>query len=93
MIASAMEKAEVLVSPALYQGFLRQKVVIKYGGAAMTDCNLKQKVMQDIVLMHYVGMHPIVVHGGGPNQPPVESFAYTSEFVMVCALLMPIPWK
>ena len=33
----------------------------------MTDPDLQQKVMQDIVLMHYVGMHPIVVHGGGPE--------------------------
>ncbi|MDI9481367.1 MAG: acetylglutamate kinase [Syntrophomonadaceae bacterium] len=68
MIASAMEKAEVLVEALPYiKDFYGKKVVIKYGGAAMTDCNLKQKVMQDIVLMHYVGMHPIVVHGGGPE--------------------------
>ncbi len=47
--------------------FYGRRVVIKYGGAAMTDDCLKQKVMQDIVLMKYVGMHPIVVHGGGPE--------------------------
>jgi acetylglutamate kinase len=68
MIASAMEKAEILVEALPYiKDFYGKKVVIKYGGAAMTDCNLKQKVMQDIVLMRYVGMHPIVVHGGGPE--------------------------
>jgi acetylglutamate kinase len=42
-------------------------VVVKYGGAAMTDDALKSQVMQDIALMHYVGVNPIVVHGGGPE--------------------------
>ncbi len=68
MISSAMEKAEILVEALPYiKDFYGKRVVIKYGGAAMTDCDLKQKVMQDIVLMKYVGMHPIVVHGGGPE--------------------------
>ena len=68
MIISAMEKAEVLVEALPYiKDFYGKRVVIKYGGAAMIDCELKMKVMQDIVLMKYVGMHPIVVHGGGPD--------------------------
>ena len=68
MIFSAMEKAEVLVEALPYiKDFYGKRVVIKYGGAAMLDCDLKKKVMQDIVLMKYVGMHPIVVHGGGPD--------------------------
>lgn len=68
MIFSAMEKAEVLVEALPYiKEFYGKRVVIKYGGAAMVDCDLKKKVMQDIVLMKYVGMHPIVVHGGGPD--------------------------
>lgn len=68
MITSAMEKAEILVEALPYiKDFYGKRVVIKYGGAAMTDCELKQKVMQDIVLMKYVGMHPIIVHGGGPE--------------------------
>jgi len=63
-----MEKAEILVEALPYiKDFYGKKVVVKYGGAAMTDCELKQKVMQDIVLMKYVGMHPIIVHGGGPE--------------------------
>lgn len=41
-------------------------IVIKYGGAAMTDPELKNSVMRDAVLLKYVGMHPIIVHGGGP---------------------------
>jgi len=68
MVLSALEKAEILVEALPYiKEFYGRKVVIKYGGAAMIDCDLKQKVMQDIVLMKYVGMHPIVVHGGGPE--------------------------
>lgn len=68
MLTSAMEKAEILVEALPYiKDFYGKRVVIKYGGAAMTDCKLKQKVMQDIVLMKYVGMHPIIVHGGGPE--------------------------
>ncbi|HHV16647.1 MAG TPA: acetylglutamate kinase [Gelria sp.] len=67
-MVSAMEKTEVLVEALPYiKEFYGTKVVIKYGGAAMTDCELKQKVMQDIVLMKFVGMHPVVVHGGGPE--------------------------
>lgn len=68
MLVSAMEKAEILVEALPYiKEFYGKKVVIKYGGAAMTDCDLKQKVMEDIVLMKFVGMHPVVVHGGGPE--------------------------
>lgn len=41
-------------------------VVIKYGGNAMVSDELSKLIMNDVVLMHYVGMHPIIVHGGGP---------------------------
>lgn len=68
MITSAMEKAGILVEALPYiKAFYGKRVVVKYGGAAMTDCELKKKVMQDIVLMKYVGMHPVIVHGGGPE--------------------------
>jgi len=78
-----MEKAEILVEALPYiKDFYGKKVVIKYGGAAMTDYELQQKVMQDIVLMHYVGMHPIVVHGGGPEITRLlERLNIASEFV------------
>jgi len=42
-------------------------VVIKYGGAAMSDAQLKEEFARDVVLLKYVGMNPVVVHGGGPN--------------------------
>lgn len=78
-----MEKAEILVEALPYiKDFYGKRVVIKYGGAAMTDCELKQKVMQDIVLMKYVGMHPIVVHGGGPEiNTMLSRLGIKSEFV------------
>lgn len=83
MLSSAMEKAEILVEALPYiKDFYGKRVVIKYGGAAMTDCELKQKVMQDIVLMKFVGMHPIVVHGGGPEiNSLLTRLGIKSEFV------------
>ncbi|RJP33346.1 MAG: acetylglutamate kinase [Candidatus Omnitrophota bacterium] len=47
--------------------FHAKTIVIKYGGAAMAEESLKQEFCRDIVLMDYVGMRPIVVHGGGPQ--------------------------
>jgi acetylglutamate kinase len=47
--------------------FHGRTVVIKYGGAAMADADLKEEFARDVVLLKYVGMNPIVVHGGGPE--------------------------
>ncbi|HUO73293.1 MAG TPA: acetylglutamate kinase [Solirubrobacteraceae bacterium] len=47
--------------------FYGKTVVIKYGGAAMTDPALKHEFARDVVLLKYVGMNPVVVHGGGPE--------------------------
>ncbi|HEX5979543.1 MAG TPA: acetylglutamate kinase [Thermoleophilaceae bacterium] len=47
--------------------FHGKTVVIKYGGAAMTDPHLKEEFARDVVLLKYVGMNPVVVHGGGPD--------------------------
>ncbi len=47
--------------------FTNEKIVIKYGGAAQTSSELKEQFAQDIVLLHLVGMKPIVVHGGGKS--------------------------
>ncbi len=60
--------AEVLIEALPYiRRFYDRQIVIKYGGAAMDDQTLLQSVMQDIVLMRYVGIRPIIVHGGGPR--------------------------
>lgn len=83
MTFSALEKAEILVEALPYiKEFHGKRVVIKYGGAAMGDCMLKEKIMQDIVLMKYVGMHPIIVHGGGPEiNIMLKRLNLKSEFV------------
>src|SRR5919206_3368434 len=47
--------------------FHGKTVVIKYGGAAMTDPGLREEFARDVVLLKYVGMNPVVVHGGGPD--------------------------
>ncbi len=60
--------AEVLIEALPYiRRFYDRQIVIKYGGAAMEDDTLIHSVMQDIVLMKYVGIRPIIVHGGGPR--------------------------
>jgi len=63
-----IEKANILIEALPYiKEFSGKTVVIKYGGAAMVNDDLKEATMQDIVLMKYVGMNPVVVHGGGPE--------------------------
>ncbi len=60
------EKANILIEALPYIRRLSGKtVVIKYGGAAMLSTELSEKIMEDITLLKYVGMNPIVVHGGG----------------------------
>lgn len=63
---SIMEKAEVLIEALPYiQRFNRKTIVVKYGGSAMVDEELKKQVIQDVVLLKLVGFKPIIVHGGG----------------------------
>lgn len=65
---TTVEKAAVLVETLPYiRKFAGRTVVIKYGGNAMINDGLKQSVIQDIVLMRYIGLRPVVVHGGGPE--------------------------
>ena len=61
-----LEKAQVLIEALPYiQRFNRKIIVVKYGGSAMVDENLKRQVIQDVVLLKLVGFKPIIVHGGG----------------------------
>ena len=63
-----IHKAGILIEALPYiQRFNGKTVVIKYGGNAMINDDLKNKVMEDITLLKYIGLHPIVVHGGGPD--------------------------
>ncbi len=62
------QKAEILIQALPYiREFAGATLVVKYGGNAMIDEALKRAVMTDIVLMRYVGINPILVHGGGPE--------------------------
>lgn len=61
-----LEKAEVLIEALPYiQRFNRKIIVVKYGGSAMVDEELKKHVIQDVTLLKLVGFKPIIVHGGG----------------------------
>ena len=61
-----LDKAEVLIEALPYiQRFNRKVIVVKYGGSAMVDEELKARVIQDVTLLKLVGFKPIIVHGGG----------------------------
>ena len=61
-----LEKAKVLIEALPYiQRFNRKIIVVKYGGSAMVDENLKKSVISDVTLLKLVGFKPIIVHGGG----------------------------
>lgn len=62
------DRAEILMDSLEYiKKFHNKIVVIKYGGNAMLNEKLKESVIKDIVLMKYIGMNPVIVHGGGPE--------------------------
>src|SRR6201990_3583596 len=63
----ARDVATLLEALPYIREFHGKTVVIKYGGAAMTDASLKEDFARDVVLLKYVGMNPVVVHGGGPE--------------------------
>ena len=64
----SMERADILVEALPYiRRFFNKTVVIKYGGHAMADEELKDNFARDVVLMKYIGINPVVVHGGGPQ--------------------------
>ena len=67
-ILQASDKAEILIEALPFiQKFYGKTIVIKYGGNAMINDELKEKVMQDIALMKFVGINVVIVHGGGPE--------------------------
>ena len=66
--ATAALKAQILAEALPYiRRFHGKTIVVKYGGNAMTDDELKQSFARDVVLLKLVGMNPVVVHGGGPQ--------------------------
>ncbi len=76
-------KAEILIEALPYiQKFYGKTVVIKYGGNAMINDDLKNRVMEDITLLKYIGINPVVVHGGGPDiSAALTKNGVQSEFI------------
>ncbi|HEY5498015.1 MAG TPA: acetylglutamate kinase [Syntrophales bacterium] len=67
-VKKSMERADILIEALPYiRRFYNKIIVIKYGGHAMVDDELKDMFARDVLLMKYVGIHPVVVHGGGPQ--------------------------
>ncbi|MEW5803157.1 MAG: acetylglutamate kinase [bacterium] len=63
-----IEKAGILIEALPYiKNFYGKTFVIKYGGAAQTEASLKDSFAQDIVLLNYIGINTVIVHGGGPR--------------------------
>lgn len=80
--APPRDVATLLEALPYIRDFHGKTVVIKYGGAAMTDPALREEFARDVVLMKYVGINPIVVHGGGPDITAyMEKLGLPVEFV------------
>jgi len=83
MVQKLIDKAEVLIEALPYiRRFLDKTIVIKYGGHAMTDEDLRASFAVDVVLLKYIGLKPVIVHGGGPQiERTLERLGITSSFV------------
>jgi len=78
-----ISRARVLIEALPYiRRFANKNIVIKYGGHAMAEQSLKEKFVLDIILMKYVGINPVIVHGGGPQISQImERMGIRSTFV------------
>jgi acetylglutamate kinase len=66
--SDVMKRAEILMEALPYiRAFQGKTLVIKYGGAAMEQADLKEQFAKDVLLLRLVGMRPVIVHGGGPQ--------------------------
>lgn len=80
---SGIAKAKVLIESLPYiREFNEKTVVIKYGGHAMVDEDLKRNFALDVILMKYIGINPVIVHGGGPQiNRFLDKMQITSNYV------------
>ncbi len=80
---SLIKKAEILIEALPYiQRLSGKTVVIKYGGNAMINEELKDSVMEDITLLKFIGLNPVVVHGGGPDiSSALKTYGIESKFI------------
>lgn len=83
MKLGAQERAEILLEALPYiRRFYNKTIVVKYGGHAMVDDELKRLFAMDIVMMKYIGINPVVVHGGGPQIGAVlKKLGKESQFI------------
>jgi acetylglutamate kinase len=83
MVQKLIDKAAVLVEALPYiRRFYEKTIVIKYGGHAMTDGDLRASFAVDVVLLKYIGLRPVIVHGGGPQIAEIlEKLGLESTFV------------
>jgi acetylglutamate kinase len=83
MKLGAQERAEILLEALPYiRRFYNKTIVVKYGGHAMVDDELKKLFAMDIVMMKYIGLNPVVVHGGGPQIGAVlKKLGKESQFI------------
>ena len=90
-----LDKAEVLIEALPYiQRFNRKIIVVKYGGSAMIDEELKEHVIQDVTLLKLVGFKPIIVHGGGKEISKwVGKVGMEPEFVNGLRVTDEATWK
>ncbi|HPC74554.1 MAG TPA: acetylglutamate kinase [Syntrophales bacterium] len=82
-VQKSVERADILLEALPYiRRFYNKTVVIKYGGHAMVDEELKKMFAMDVVMMKYIGINPVVVHGGGPQIGTIlKKFGKESRFV------------
>jgi acetylglutamate kinase len=78
-----IEKADILLEALPYiQRFANKTIVIKYGGHAMEDEELKTNFVRDVILLHYIGLNPIIIHGGGPQiDGMLDKIGKKSQFI------------
>jgi len=83
VVQKLIDKAEVLIEALPYiRRFLDKTIVIKYGGHAMIDEDLRASFAVDVVLLKYIGLKPVIVHGGGPQiERTLERLGIGSSFV------------
>ena len=77
------EKADILIEALPFiKKYSGKTVVIKYGGSAMADEEIKNEFIKDVVLMKYVGINPVIIHGGGPEiNSMLEKVGKKTQFV------------
>ena len=93
-VDQVIEKAQTLIEAMPYiKKFQGKTVVVKYGGSAMLDENLKYNVIKDVAMLKLVGMKPVIVHGGGKEISKWRRSARRQNLSTVSVLQMQRRWR